>query len=287
MYPKKYIKPNEIASLPSVTRNDRKNMKTYLNLYKSFVKINLMKSLAYRKNFLLGLFLVSLESLTVFISVKIVFNHVVDIAGWSFHDMLVLTGIFMITHSLAWLFFKGGVNELDSIINKGELDWFLVKPVDPQFLVTIHRIDLEDAARSVVGIAVMVYGLQHAPLFDTLLMLPIFLVTLLAGQMVLYAITLTVKSVSFKSIQGWATNSIFWRFHDLARYPTDIYTGAIRILYTYVFPLIFIATVPAKALTGKFNVWLLVGALAAAGISFIVSRAIWKMALRTYSSASS
>lgn len=262
-------------------------MKAYLKLYKSFFKINLMKSLAYRKNFLLGMFLVSVESLSVLVSVKIVFNHVVDIAGWSFDDMLVLTGIFMITHSLAWIFFKGGVNALDSIINKGELDWFLVKPVDPQFLITVHRLDLEDAARSVVGIAVMAYGLQNAPVFETLRMIPIFLITLLCGQTVLYAITLAVKSISFKSIQGWATNSIFWRFHDLARYPTDIYTGAIRIIYTFIFPLIFIATVPAKTLTGKFHASLLVGAVAAAIISFMISRAIWKAALRTYSSASS
>lgn len=262
-------------------------MKQYLKLYKSFVRVNLMKSLAYRKNFLLGMFLVSVESITVLISVTIVFNHIGSIAGWSLDDMLVLTGVFMMTHSLAWIFFKGGVNQLDSIINKGDLDWLLVKPVDPQFLITVHRIDLEDAARSLVGIAVMAYGLQHAPVFQTLIMLPVFLLMLLCGQVVLYAITLTVKSISFKSIQGWATNSIFWRFHDLARYPTDIYSGTIRIIYTYIFPLIFIATVPAKTLTGKFNLWLLAGAFAAAGISFAVARLVWKAALKTYSSASS
>jgi ABC-2 type transport system permease protein len=262
-------------------------MKKYLHLYKSFFKANLMKSMAYRKNFILGMFLVAVESLTVIVSVKIVFNHVGNIAGWSFDDMLVLSGIFMITHSLAWLFYEGGVNDLDKIINQGDLDWFLIKPVDTQFLATVHRVDVEDAARSLVGVAIMVIGLQSAPVFQTILMLPVFLLMLLAGQVVLYSITLAIKTISFKSIQGWATNSIFWRFHGLAQYPTDIYHGAVRIIYTFIFPLIFIATVPAKVLTGRFTLSLFFGAIVAAALSFIISRQIWKRALRGYSSASS
>lgn len=243
--------------------------------------------MAYRKNFLLGTVLVSFESIIIFIAVKIIFNHIGDIAGWSFNDTLVLSGIFMITHAIAWLFYKGGISQMDQLINKGDLDWLLVKPVDTQFLATCHRVDVEDGARSIVGIAVIIIGLQNAPVFETLIMLPVFLLTFICGQIILYSISLAIKTISFKSIQGWSTNSISWRFHELARYPTDIYKGTLRIIYTYIFPLIFIATVPAKALTGRITVSLVFGSILAATLTFLISRQIWKFALKRYSSASS
>jgi ABC-type uncharacterized transport system permease subunit len=52
-------------------------------------------------------------------------------------------------------------------------------------------------------------------------------------------------------------------------------------------PLVFVATVPAKVLTGKFTWQLCVGSLVAAILSFVISRAIWKFAVKKYSSASS
>ncbi len=243
--------------------------------------------MAYRTRFWMYFVLTGFESVVVFLSLKIIFIHIYDIAGWSYADMLVLVGTFMLTHSLAWLTFKGGVGDLDRRIKDGQLDWLIVKPIDTQFLVSMNRIDIEDSGRSVIGIAAIIMGLKGSSIFGVLINLPLFILTLFLGQVVLYSFMLSTKSISFKSIEGWATNSVAWRFHELARFPTDIYRGALRIIYTFVFPLTFIATVPAKVLTGKFNFYMLIGAIIAASLTFTISRIIWKYALSTYSSASS
>ncbi len=262
------------------------NMK-YIRLYFHFFRINLMKSMAYRGNFFLGMLLVCIESLTTLFTIKIVFNHIGSIAGWSFQDMLVLSGVFMITNSLAWLFYKASIGDLDRLINRGELDMYLVKPVDTQFMISIHNLDIEDGARGIVGLALIAFGMQGSHVTELFRAIPLFLITLILGQVVIYSISLAVKTVSFKSIQGWATNAIAWRFHELARYPTDIYQGILRILYTFIFPLAFIATVPTKALLGTITLPLIVGSFAAAIGTFTACRCIWKWALRSYTSASS
>ena len=263
------------------------SMQKYFKIYSQFFRVNLLKSLAYRGNFILGLILVIFESMTTLLTIKIVFSHLHSIENWSYSDMLVLSGTFMITNALAWLLFKSGINNLDRLINQGQLDGYLVKPVDTQFLITVYDIDIEDAARSFVGIALLAIGLRGVGIAETLLRLPTYIFLLLLGQIIIYSISLSIKTISFKSIQGWATNAISWRFHDLARYPTDIYRGIMRIIYTFVFPLAFIATVPSKALLGRVSPLLFVGAILAAGFTFAISRLIWKWALKTYSSASS
>lgn len=262
-------------------------MAKYLKIYFLFFRINVLKALAYRGNFFLGFILVAFESMTTLLTIKIVFNHLQSIVGWSYADMLVLSGTFMITNALAWLLFKAGINSLDGLINKGQLDVYLVKPIDTQFLVTVNDIDIEDAARGLIGIGLIAFGMHGVGVASTLLRLPAYIFLLLMGQVVIYSISTAVKTISFKSIQGWSTNAIAWRFHDLARYPTDIYRGIMKIIYTFVFPLAFIATVPSKALLGRVSPLLFGGAILAAAGTFVVSRLIWKWALGTYSSASS
>ncbi|NCO04756.1 MAG: hypothetical protein GW939_01255 [Candidatus Magasanikbacteria bacterium] len=262
-------------------------MKKYWRLYLLFFRVNLMKRMAYRLNFILGALLVMAESLTIIFGVTIIYGHIDSIAGWSLSDMYVLSGIFMITNSLAWLLYKGGVTDLDKHINSGTLDWHLIRPVDAQFILSTQRIDIEDGARSIIGLFLMGYGLRESELFSTLIHIPVFIFLMICSTLILYSITLSLKTISFTSIQGWATNSIFWRFHDLARFPTDIYTGGFRILYTFILPLAFVATVPAKSLTGKLSLQLIFGALVATVVSVVLSRFIWKRALLGYSSASS
>lgn len=262
-------------------------MKKYIKLYFVFLRANMIKLFTYRGDFWLGFLLTGAQSIAILLGLNIMFIHINNIAGWSYHDMLVLLGTFMLTDALSWMLFRAGVNDLDTIINKGDLDWYLIKPIDTQFMVTVQRLDAQDAGRSFVGIPILIYGLQNSEIFATLLNIPLFIVTLLLGQVVLYSITMAVKTVSFKSIQGWATSAISWRFYDLARYPVDIYSGAMRIIYTFVLPLVFIATVPAKVLTGNFELYMLFGAIAAAAISLCIVRLIWNKALSGYSSASS
>ena len=259
----------------------------YTKLFFTFLRINLQKAMAYPKMFWFFFFLVVLESLTVYIALDIVFRHVTGIAGWSYHEMLVLTGIFMLSNGFSWIFFKAGVSRLDLAINQGDLDGYLVKPIDTQFLVTVMRQDIEDAGRSVVGVFVLIAGLKGIHPSPGLVQWMLFFFTFLAGEIVLYSVMFSLKCISFKSIQGWASNAISWRFHDLARYPTDIYRGGFRMLFTFVFPLVFVTTVPTQALTGQLTVPFFVGSLVTAVLSFAISRTIWKRALRTYASASS
>lgn len=243
--------------------------------------------MTYRASFFLSMFLVSIESLTVFVANTLLFKHINSIAGWSYHDMLVLIGVFMTMHAVSWLIFRAGVNQLDQLINRGDLDWMLVKPADTQFLATMSSIDHDDAARSLVGFAMIFMGLHGRADLHILPLLPLFIITLMCGQVILYSISLSIKSISFTSIQGWATNAIYFRFLDLARYPTDIYQGIMRVVYTFVFPLAFIVTIPTKALLGKLTISYFILAILLAALMFIICRLIWKAALRKYSSASS
>lgn len=246
-----------------------------------------MKALTYRGNFIFGFVLTGLESITVFAAIGIVFTKINTIAGWNFGDVLVLNGVYLLANTASWLLFRGGINDFDRVINRGEFDFYLVRPVSAQFYASIQRIDIEDVARGVVGVAILIYGLAQNNATISLIHLPLFFITFFCGQAVLYAVFLTLKTISFKAIQGWATNNIAFRFQELASYPTDIYRGILKTFYTFILPLVFVVTVPTKALLGKLPFELAIGSMVAAIISLFVARFFWQMGIKNYSSASS
>jgi ABC-2 type transport system permease protein len=80
---------------------------------------------------------------------------------------------------------------------------------------------------------------------------------------------------------------IFWNLFESGRYPIDVYPLAIRNLLTYVLPLAFITTLPARALSGRLEASTILLALALAAAMACVSAWFWRFGLRRYGSASS
>ena len=69
----------------------------------------------------------------------VVFDHRASVAGWGFHQSLVVVGWFLVMKGIL----EGAVNpSLASVvehIRKGTLDFVLLKPADAQFLVSTAR----------------------------------------------------------------------------------------------------------------------------------------------------
>lgn len=259
----------------------------YLRLYFSFFKINLQSTLAYRNNFLFGLLITGLESMTVFITITVLFNHIPTIQNWSYTDMMVLLGIFMLVNGLSWVLFRASVEKLDQLINRGDFDYFLVKPISSQFLASINRMDIEDSARSFVGLAVILTGLIRAQHLPTIGEIVGFIIALVCSLAILYSLQLMLKTISFKSVQGWGSNNIFYRLQDTTQFPLTIYRGAVRLFFTLIIPIYFVTTVPAQLLLGKVTSAWIGWALVAAIGSLWITHLVWNRMIKTYSSASS
>jgi ABC-2 type transport system permease protein len=96
-----------------------------------------------------------------------------------------------------------------------------------------------------------------------------------------------VVSGSFRVVTVDNLSYLFISIFDAGRWPIDVFKGALRLIFTVVFPLALMTTYPAQALLGKLTSShaLLAGT---GGLAFAaIARFVWKRALRAYSSASS
>src|SRR3954454_18078213 len=120
----------------------RPTLRQYLHVYRAAVATSLAREMEYRGNFIL-MGLSNLAWMLLFlVLVLVLLSNVQSIAGWSLDQMLVLTGIFQVINASTFLLFENNMNKLSEQLNKGELDYVLLKPLDAQFLVSTRFLSL-------------------------------------------------------------------------------------------------------------------------------------------------
>lgn len=252
-------------------------------------KNNLMASAAYRQNFVIMIVAVVLSMATNIIFLKVVYSYINNIAGWDFIEVILIIGSAMIVEGLLWIF-GARIGYLGESIKNGNLDGLIVKPVDTQFLVSFWKCDHEDASRLVMGVALIAYALNNINLDKETLAANMFfyLILLFNATIINYSITLLLKTVYFWTIADYSMHSVVEAISQMSKYPTDVFANIfLKSVFTFLIPLAFIATVPARVLARGFDWKLVLGSCIAALVFFVIARKFWLKALKHYQSASS
>ena len=261
----------------------------FLSLMLRFMQISLQEEAAYRSNFWISLFYSVLNLLSGVLGIWVLFGRVTSVQGWDMPSTLALLGVYLCVSALRGLFIGPGLDSLagmDGEIWSGAFDFTILRPINTQFLVSVRRwrpfagLDLL-LGMGVLGVAVA--QLQTALTFWHLLS---FLLTLLAGVLVLYAILLAFAALVFWSpgvLFTWIFNGLF----QMARYPLGMYPGWLRLVLTWIVPVGIITTVPAQALTGSLTAQGLFTSLGLALLLVTGASLLFRRGLRRYASASS
>jgi ABC-2 type transport system permease protein len=263
------------------------SLRKYFRIFLHLQKINTMNKMAYPLSFLALLGTVLLSMLLSILFIKVNFGYVSSIAGWGFYGVLGVVGSYMIVEGVMWVFFSN-LNPFTNHIKEGTLDGLLLKPIDTQFFVSFWKGDFEDGVRIVTGSLLIFLAIKNISVFNFLHLI-LFLLVLLNGVIILYSFNLFFRCFSFWIIESGGLWLLMERMSSNSQYPVDIYYNKIvRGIFTFVIPLAFVATVPAKILTiERIDNRLLFLSFAMAVVFFLFSRWFWKFSLKHYSSASS
>src|SRR5204863_8469312 len=84
-----------------------------------------------------------------------VFSQTNTIQGWGHAEFLVFLGCYYALEGAIETFFLENCNEFSNLVRTGDLDLYLLKPIDEQFLVSCRKIDWSTAPNFIMGAAVM------------------------------------------------------------------------------------------------------------------------------------
>jgi len=259
----------------------------YIRLLREFLRACFVEEVEYRLNFVGHLFMTLFGIVFAVITVNIFFFRATSIGGWTFDEMLLLLGVFNIINGFIEMLLQPNMTRLVQHIRKGTLDYVLLKPVDSQFFVSFRHMVFWKMTDILLGFGLVAYALMRIGTVPSGEQIFVFLILLGAGLCLVYSLWMMLMTFSFWAVKVDNLSYLFMMFFDTARVPVSVYKGFLRLVLLYIFPIGLMTSVPASALTGTLSGAQVIGSLLLAGLFLGLTRLLWKMALRSYTSASS
>ena len=225
-----------------------------LRLYGVLVLACLKAKLNYRVDFLIMAASAALMQGMGYIFLWVVFRQIPTVAGWSFWEVACIYALVFITEGFVSLFFDG-IWRLNWMINRGELDVFLVRPLSPLLQVIVTDLGMNGVGNIVLGAAMIVQSLVHLDLVWTSGRVAVALILLASAVAVRGATVLASAACGFWT--GAPQNSVMFVVHNLssfARFPLSIYGRNLQALLTFAIPFAFVSYYPAAWMFGKAHI---------------------------------
>ena len=262
------------------------NMDT-LRLIRTFIKVNVQMSLAYRSEavieFLLDLMWLGWELL----SLQIIFGNTQSLGGWSKGDLIALMGVLLMVNTFMSALIWPNTDFFNAAMHDGSLDYMLLQPVNNLFLVTFSRISIWRIVDLIVAIILIVIGVRMAGDIVTPFNLATFLLLIISGSLVLYSLWIVLIAFTFWFTKFDNNVTILQALTDTGRYPITVYPWWLRIIVTFIIPIGLATTIPIQALRGELNLQQVFIFLAVSMIALLVASQVWKLGIKRYSGASS
>ncbi|MED4885398.1 ABC transporter permease [Bacillus smithii] len=260
-------------------------MRRYWRVFREFFRTCLVEELEYRSEFM-GNLLSSLFGIGMAIlTIKVFFYQTDHLGGWGYADVLLLLGIFNVLQGLIDFALRPNMSRLLQHIRTGTFDHILTKPVDSMFYVSFRHLVFWCLIDVLLGIGLMIYALIEKHYMPSVLDAAMFIVSIGAALVLIYALWMMLMTTSFWVIRIDDLSFVFNSFFETTRFPISMYRSWLRIVLTYVLPAAFITSTPALSLLGKWNGMTTIASIILAGLFLWLSRRFWRYALRSYTSA--
>jgi len=255
-----------------------------VRLYGKLQLLHMRMRLEYEADFWIGVVGDGFRTTATFVFIWALFGRINQVQGWGLWEIASLYALVIMPIGLVELLYDGQW-ELRRLVNMGEFDRILVRPLSPALQVItqvsgIHGLGSALLGLVVLGTAVHQLHLSWGP-----------------GQ-VLFLLATLVGSVLLIGSLNYITNcQVFWEpaanaslaimvqeSIEFAKYPISLYHFVVQFFITWIMPLAFVSYYPALILLGKPipHPWLGYAAPLAGPALALVASFVWRVCLRNY-----
>jgi ABC-2 type transport system permease protein len=268
-----------------------RQLSRYFRLWLAFARVGLVRELSFRTNFLIKITVEVLWLGILLIFYETVFRQTNMVAEWSEAEYLFFLGCYYTLGGVIETLFLENCNEFADLVRSGDLDFYLLKPMDEQFLITCRNMDWSTMPNLILGMAVMIFALvQKNWQFDAV-RAGLFVAMFGCGTVLAYGFLLAMTSASIWFMRNQSLYEMWWLFSTLMRYPREIFgrwASPAAWFFSFAVPIMLVTNVPARIMVKTlFDPWLVAYTFLATLVVLVLSRRFFRRALKRYRSASS
>jgi ABC-2 type transport system permease protein len=264
----------------------------HFEVWRRLVGAKIRSGWQYRASFWLFLLSQTLVMCLDFAVILSIFTKVDSVGGWSALEVSLLYGLAGAAFGMADTFVSA-VENASKHIKAGTFDLFLLRPVSPLLNLTASEFELRRIGRILQPLVVLVIAIALLDIDWTPAKVALVPITFVAGTVIFSAVWIVTSAAAFWTVEGKEMGNAFtYGGSQATQYPMDVLGDWLQRLFTFVFPLAFVAYLPASEILGKptpldlpdWTVWAspLVALVAAAA-----ALTIWRTAIRHHQSTGS
>jgi ABC-2 type transport system permease protein len=262
-------------------------VRRHLCLWRRFAAQSLVRDMHFRAQFLAQVAVGVVQLALSLLPVLLLFRYTPEVNGWSAGEVIALGGIYQVVFAILAVLIETNMARFSGLIEEGDLDLVLVRPVSAQFWVMLQRLQLAEVFTALGGLAVVAIGLARAGATPSVLDVLQAVVLIGCGVVLIACCWAAAVFIAFWITTVGPMEMVFRDFLQAGKYPVAFYPLAIRILLVGVLPIGFATTFPTRALLGEAEWWIVGAGTVISAIGLLLLRAYWRFAVRSYSSASS
>jgi len=262
-----------------------------LKLYPKFLAIAMRSSMQYRSDFVIGIFGVLFASLSNLALIWIILDKFKSLAGWYYWEIVMLYGMWQLSHSFYEIFFRQ-VSGLTDLIISGRFDGILYRPTNTFVQVIASELNFRGFAELFLAVLLFILAYKNLALSWPLYKFGLLLILLLSGTIIEASINVITASIAFWTGRTRGFFDINRQFNSLVQqYPIDLFNRWFNLFISSILPMAFVNYYPIANLLKKPNALSqpILGYLSpiVALVSFLLASIIWRFGIANYGSTGS
>jgi ABC-2 type transport system permease protein len=256
------------------------------------IKVNIQGRMEYRAEFLSMFAAQFLAYSFEFLMIWIMISKFKTIGAWRPFEVMFIYSINLFSYALAGTFFYSTHYRLPGMIQNGDFDEVLLRPLNPFSYLMARNFNFGYISHIILSTVTMVICFVKLEISLTIVGCLFLIITLLAGTLIQSAMFIYVTVPSFWMIRSNSLRGFLGLFRYYVQYPLSIYNKTTQVLLTLIVPYGFISFYPAQFFLKKNDFMIfhpifqflspVVGL-----IMFIGSYKLWSTGIKNYTSTGS
>ncbi len=265
-----------------------RTLRYYLKIYARCAIQYIKARMQYRDDFIICSIGMAFSCITTIFVFRILFNTIPNLAGWSFDEILFIYAFFLLSITPVQ-FFVDNIWFLRYDIISGAFIKYYLKPINILFYYMSERVDIKGFSQLALGVATFIYASVRLRMEWDLTRIFLLGIAWFSASLVAISVLIIAGSTGFWLFGGsLPVLNLAIKIRDFSPFPTTVFTGFFRILFTYLIPIGFVAFYPAQLFLKPGTAPLLAYASPLIGIGFfMLAYFIWSKGVDSYAGTGS
>lgn len=209
----------------------------YINIYWTFLILQLKTIAEYKTDFIIGLFSVILGQICTFLLTIVVFTQLDTLVGFTMKEMFLMYGFYIFVRGIDHFYNDNIWSFAWNKIKDGRFMTIILRPINPIFYIIMERIEINGLSELVIGLGIIIGSIKSLGISLSFTKILILCLLLLCGILVYFSIKLLFSAPAFWTTCCGEFMTAGMEIGNTSKYPVELYKNkGVKSILLYVLP---------------------------------------------------